>query len=165
MSNIIIELFTDIILSIITLLITLASSLQRQTTRLRCPTSRNVERLSLEAQRSFLLSKRAVIDNQITELDRLLESEREATSPDAANHVPKSSERHDEAIVTVAIPSISPDRNCQRRHGNRVGRRVAQFPLPFSPPRTPEEVRRNNIIMWLNEIRARNNNNDFTNNN
>jgi hypothetical protein len=33
------------------------------------------------------------------------------------------------------------------------------YPLPFSSPRTPEEVRRNNIVVWLNEIRSQHQNN------
>ena len=154
MANQVLELFTDILLSIITLLITLASSLQRHTMRPPSPASRNLQRLSLEAQRSFLLSKRAVIDHLVTEVEKLLESEHEAPSlPNTTNHDPNASDRTDETIVPVSIPSITPDRTCQRR----AGRRVKQFQLPFSPPRTPDEVRRNNIIIWLNEIGARNN--------
>ena len=54
-----------------------------------------------------------------------------------SDHFPKSS--------LLATPP-------RRRRPSSVG---IPYPLPFIPPRTPEEIRRNNIIAWVNDMRLK----------
>ena len=57
---------------------------------------------------------------------------------------------------------LAPTTNASPRRPSTITSRQRSigrpYPIPFSPPRTPEEVRRNNIIEWLNDIRLRNTN-------
>jgi hypothetical protein len=48
--------------------------------------------------------------------------------------------------------NITPVRRRRRRTTQQLSGCVP-YPLPFQPPRTPDEERRNNIVAWINDLR------------
>jgi hypothetical protein len=108
----------------------------------------------LQEAHSALLFQRADLSRQISEIELLINSITQSSSPAP---VP--------AQDTITIPTSSslipsppstendtPQRRIRRRiRRSGIGR---PYPLPFTPPRTPEEIRRNNIVEWINDLRS-----------
>lgn len=141
MRNKFFDVVNDIIYSIVTILLTLSMSLQQYSTRLPSAASIIQRQHALKAQRSFLLAKRALLDQQIVEIDNMLND-------------PSSSPPNQTTTESANSAVTSPTQCRQRSSARRSKATTSYHRLPFSPPRTPEEVRRNNIIIWINEMRA-----------
>jgi hypothetical protein len=119
---------------------------------------RNQQNNWLHATHTALLTHRDIISRQIEATDTLLQSLLALTNqhqrPQNTNSPLRGQQQlHSQlAHVTNASPR-RPFNNTSRQRS--IGR---PYLIPFSPPRTPEEVQRNNIIEWLNNIRSRNTN-------
>ncbi len=104
-----------------------------------------------------MLVQRDYISRQIGQLDELLQS---MTS--TPNSVVTA---ETETLPATPSPSITLQRNASQRstplrsgvHNRNRSIRIGQpYPIPYTPPRTPEEERRNNMIAWLNDLRLQN---------
>jgi hypothetical protein len=115
------------------------------------------QRQRLQAERQALLVQRNCILHQITQLDELLQS---GTSPSTSIVTPDI-----QTLPSNSSPSIPSSRNTLQRstpprrgvNNRQRSVRIGQpYPIPYTPPRTPEEERRNNVIAWLNVLRLQN---------
>ncbi len=111
----------------------------------------------LQAERQALLAQRDYISRQIAQLDELLRS-----TTGTPNSVITA---ETETLPVTPSPSIPLQRNASQRstpprsgvHNRNRSLRIGQpYPIPYTPPRTPEEERRNNVIAWLNDLRLQN---------
>jgi hypothetical protein len=111
----------------------------------------------LQAERQALLVQRDYISRQIAKLDELLQSTTSQTNSVATTEP--------ENLPATPSPSIPSQHNASQRstpprsgpHNRRRPVRIGQpYPIPYTPPRTPEEERRNNVIAWLNDLRLQN---------
>jgi hypothetical protein len=125
--------------------------------RFQLPETPDQQLVRYQTRRSELLAQRDEISRQITDLDIAIQD----------IHRSVSSEQR--ALPQRTFTSLSPIRTSghgishnttprsERRPRIRHPSIGIPYPLPFNPPRTPEEERRNSIIVWVNELRARNN--------
>jgi hypothetical protein len=151
---IIFDLLCSIILSLSSIITTVFSRLQHYTRQQPFDISPSTPLPRLQEAHSALLLQQADLSRRITELELLITSLTQSASPASAPTQNITTTLTSPSLIP-SIPSIenvTPQRHLRRRtRHSSVGR---PYPLPFTPPRTPEEVRRNNIIEWINDLRA-----------
>jgi hypothetical protein len=122
----------------------------------------------LQAKRSTLLAQCDSLQQQIAHLDasitciNRLSTSISLTSPESQEQVTNFSAMSTQRISSIPPNSTNfpPQHTPQRRNyrPNTCRSFIGEpYPLPFTPPRTPEEKCRNNIIIWVNELRSQNN--------
>jgi hypothetical protein len=125
--------------------------------RFQLPETLDQQIIRYQTRRSELLAQRDEISRQLTDIDnaiqnlhRLASTEQRATPQRTSTYLsPIRTSSHRSSQTTTP--------NSARRPRIRHSSIGIPYPLPFNPPRTPEEERRNSIIIWVNELRARNN--------
>ena len=133
-----INLLYDIVLFLLSTIITILSALQRSLQHSRVTVPLPQQLIHLQADRSALVRQQEELSHQIAVLDALIHS-LQRSSPS----------------IQILPQQISPPRSrgqTTTRH-SRIG---TPYPLPFNPPPTPEEERRNRIIAWVNDLRKQN---------
>ncbi len=147
--------FNDIIYKFIAILIKVSLFVQQLITIASPREASSQQRLLLQAQWAILLTQRDSIDRQLAELDLSLtpQQQNQIISSPLHGHSPIT----DSSLSTRRFSSRTTPatQRRQRSRPNSNSYSFAPHPIPFTPPRTPDEVRRNNIVIWLNEIRAR----------
>ncbi len=143
-STILLDLLCNFILVILNACITLLFAIFCSLQSLQSTDSSNRQHLRLQASRSLLVLQQEEISRWLEEIDTSIR-----------NSEQQSDIRPQSIISPSTSPQTTPIRSRQRtfRQLSSIGR---PYPLPFNPPRTPEEVRRNNIVAWLNDIRSQN---------
>ncbi len=101
----------------------------------------------LQAIRASLLRQQEIIISQLANIDAAIIEQTQSTSLaitelNREDNMPSTSSSEDQTQAPQFIPT-------------RTRRR-------YTPPRTPEEEHRSNIIVWVNELRAQNNKQDGT---
>jgi hypothetical protein len=111
----------------------------------------------LQAARVTLLCHKDEISHRIEEIDIAIQHIQASHTTSVSSTIPDSS-------PVVSFPNIIPSPNLQRKPirrrlstNNRQIRADEPYPLPYRPPRTPDEERKNRIVTWVNELRSRNN--------
>jgi hypothetical protein len=154
---IIFDLLCDIITFLLNCIINIISRLRYLCRRYYSTALSSYQCHRLQAERQALLIQRDYISRQIAQINELLHS---TTSP--SNSVVTA---EIENLPVTPSPSITLQRNASQRstpprsgvhHRHRSVRIGHPYPIPYTPPRTPEEERRNNVIAWLNELRLQN---------
>jgi hypothetical protein len=116
----------------------------------------------LRALRSSLLRQQEIIVRQLAGIDTILTEQTQLTSSartvlNCDERTPSTSLSEDQQQSQLVTPT-----RIRQRTGNRQSSIFIPYPLPYTPPRTPEEERRNNITIWINELRAQNYKQDGT---
>jgi hypothetical protein len=106
----------------------------------------------LQAARETLLHHKDELSRRIEEIDSAIKHIQEfpvtsfsSTTQDSSPSVPLS--------TTIPSPILqqTPPRT-RISHNNRHLSAVKPYPLPYCPPRTPDEERKNRIVTWVNEL-------------
>lgn len=98
----------------------------------------------LRNRQSFLVATRNLITQQLTAITASPYLNTNDPCPQPTDPTPHPAQT---LIPGTPVTVKSPSSVTRRR-------RFRPYPLPYTPPRTPEEVRKNNIVNWINEIRA-----------
>jgi hypothetical protein len=141
-STVLLDLLCNVILIILNTCITLFFAIYRSLQRLQSTDLSNHQLLRLQASRSLLVIQQEEISRWLEEID---------TSIQHSEHQSDNTIHQQPAISPSTSPQTTPLRSRQRMfHQNTSSGHP--YPLPFNPPRTPEEVRSNNIVAWLNNL-------------
>jgi hypothetical protein len=163
MFTILLHLFCDVIKFLLTILTHFISILlSRPLQPLPTADSLPNQLICLRAKRSALIAQWDLIQHQIADLDASInviiqlsdsnQTSNALSSPQLSRpHLspPSSTPTHQTQHPTPTTPQWT----CSTTHPTSTGK---PYPIPYLPPCTPEEERRNNIIIWVNELRARN---------
>ncbi len=112
--------------------------------------------LHLQTERSVLLVQQDHISQGIADLDTTIQHLLDLTSSRhnaPTNFPPADSSPFRTSHLMISQNTPQPTRNRNRTHPMSVG---VPYPLPFTPPHTPEEIQHNSIIVWVNELRLKN---------
>jgi hypothetical protein len=151
---ILVDLLCSIILSLSSIITTVFSRLQKYIKQQTFDVSPNISLTRLQEAHSALLLQRADLSRQISEIELLINSIIQSPSP-----APEPAQETNTIPTSLSLIPATPttENNTPQRHIRRRSRRSGigrPYPLPFTPPRTPEEVRRNNIVECINDLRA-----------
>lgn len=107
----------------------------------------------LQAARSALLIQSADIAKRLDDIDVAIQqlNQEQLHSSTETLTTSHTIERNTNQLNQSQIQSTPP--RVRSRRQNRPSSIGRPYPLPYNPPRTPEEVRRNNIIAWVNDLR------------
>jgi hypothetical protein len=152
------DLLCNLINLIITTITTILSELQNYTRNRPLTGSRHTQLTRLQAEHSALLLQWDNLSQQIADLEALMHTaghtfvpttplQQTASDPSSLSFPTLQNPQ------TRTTPPRTPTRHCT--HRSSIGR---PYPLPYSPPRTPDEARRNRIVEWVNELRLKNSN-------
>lgn len=136
----------DCILFFLNTLLDILSELARSVQQLPSVETSNQRLLRLQAARSALLLQQEDILRKLREIDAELN---QLSQPNSTSQLIDAASSD---TVQPEQPQVTPSRVRPRttRRPSSIGR---PYRRPFDPPRTPEEVRQNNIIEWINELR------------
>lgn len=151
---ILIEFLRDFALLLINTITKLLSSIQslHQASSSNKPFNQTAH---LQETRTALILQQEEISRRIAEIEDQIQSLTKSTTQDQAKNCPTTITDSPLTQTNQPIESITtPIR--RRRRPTSIGK---PYPLPFIPPRTPEEERRNNVISWINDIRRLHHNN------
>ena len=139
----------DCILFFLNTLLDILSELARSVQQLPSVETSVQRLLRLQAARSALLLQQEDILRKLREIDAELNQLSQPNSTSQLNDAAPSD------TVQPEQPQVTPSRVRPRytRRPSSIGRPHRR---PFDPPWTPEEVRQNNIIEWINELRNTN---------
>jgi hypothetical protein len=167
MFTILLHFFCDVIKFLLSILSHFISIIQSRPLQ-PLPTADSLpnQLICLRAQRSALIAQRDLIQHQIADLDASINVIIQLSDSNQTSNAlisPQLSRPH------LSSPSSTPTHQTQHHTPTTPQRRRTRstthptstgkpYPIPYLPPRTPEEERRNNIISWVNELRARNHN-------
>ncbi len=145
-----------LITNTITKIISSASSVQQQLGNGLAP--ENITHL--QETRSALLRQQVEVSRQLEVIENTIQRLTDSASQDIQdlNRIPTSNQSLVTPETVQSMKSNSTPLRQRRRRTLRQTNIGEPYPLPFSSPRTPEEARHNNIIIWLNDIRSRNQN-------
>jgi hypothetical protein len=146
-----------LIINTITKIISSASSVHQQSGNGLEPENIN----HLQETRSALLRQQDEVSCQLEVIETTIQRLTYSASQDKQDLNQLTTSTPSSVIletVQSTQSNITPLRQRRRRtlRQTNIGE---PYPLPFSSPRTPEEVRHNNIVIWLNEIRSQHQNN------
>jgi hypothetical protein len=106
----------------------------------------------LQATRSVLLQQHADLSWRIADIDAAI-----ASIHQSSNHIQQDFTQQSPVVANPRTMSHSAQHSTPPRHRQRTIQRPSSigkpYPLPYTPPPTPEEERRNNIIAWINDLR------------
>jgi hypothetical protein len=106
----------------------------------------------LQATRSVLLQQQADLSRRVADIDAAIASIQRSSNPIQQELTQQSS-----AVANLYTTPSSVQHSTPPRHRRRTVQRPSSigkpYPLPYNPPRTPEEERRNNIVAWINDLR------------
>ncbi len=116
----------------------------------------------LRAKHASLLRQQEIIVSQLADIDSAIIEQTQSTSLVSTvlhreDNTPPTSSSEDQPQAPLVAPT-----RILRRIINRQSSVGVPYPLPYTPPRTPEEEHRNNIIIWINELCAQNYKQDGT---
>jgi hypothetical protein len=156
MFYIVFELFYNLFILLLSIFITIFSRLNDSLKRSSSEESAADKLLRLKNERNALIHQRDQITNQLEAIDTSIqqlsaESNTIITTFDQRLDSSYSSPRR----AVVVSPTERPPRPTQRTR-QRLTSIGVPYPLPFTPPRTPEEERRNRVVAWVNELRLQN---------
>jgi hypothetical protein len=140
------DLLCNLINLIITIITTILSELQNYTRNRPLTRSRHSQLTHLKAEHSALLLQWDNLSQQIADLEALMHTAGHTfvptTQPQQKASVPSSLSF---PILQNPQTRTTPPRthNRCRTHRSSIGQ---SYPLPYSPPRTPDEARRNHIV-------------------
>ncbi len=146
------DLLCSIILVLSSVITTVFSRLQNYIRQQTFNISSSISLPRLQEAHSALLLQQDELSQQNTELELLINSITQSLSSTLA----PTQNTTTTPTPSSLIPSlISTDTNTPQRslwHRIRCSSIGRPYPLPFTPPRTPEELRRNNIVEWINDL-------------
>jgi hypothetical protein len=106
----------------------------------------------LQAARATLLRHKDELSRRIEEIDIVIQHLQ-------ATHRTSVSSTTPDSYPSVSLQNNIPSPNLQRTPiRNRISNNIRQFradepyPLPYRPPRTPDEERKNRIATWVNKL-------------
>jgi hypothetical protein len=110
----------------------------------------------LQAACATLLRHKDELSRRIEEIDIAIHNLQESPTT-SISRLPT------EASKAVLSPESTRLQTLQRTpirirttNNNRQSRANDPYPLPYCPPRTPDEERKNRIVAWVNELRTKN---------
>ena len=106
----------------------------------------------LQATRSVLLQQQANLSRHIADIDAAIVSLQQPSIPIQQVLTQQSSVVANPHMTPHSVQHSTPPRH-RRRTIQRPSSIGKPYPLPYTPPPTPEEERRNNIIAWINDLR------------
>jgi hypothetical protein len=151
-SKTLLDILCDLILYLFNTITKLLSTLRSSDRQLKQGETVQQQLVRLQAARSALQIQRADIAKRLEEIDaainqltqqQIIQSEKSDTS---VTTLQQTIER--EQAQTQRTPPRTQSRN--QKSSSSIGH---PYPLPYNPPHTPEGVRRNNIIAWVNDLR------------
>jgi hypothetical protein len=114
----------------------------------------------LQATRSELLQQQVALSQRLADIDTVIASFQQSSiqpQQDLTQQNPAVASPH---TTTTHLARHSTPPRQRRRTSTKPSSIGKPYPLPYTPPRTPEEERRNNIIAWINDLRQQNINNN-----
>jgi hypothetical protein len=156
---VLITIFCDILHFLLTHLLVFISKIRYYIDQLNLINVQDIQLRKLRVQQSVLIAQRDLLQQQIDSITVSIDSIIASTeSPSTSQVVPISSAPipSDHQQLPQLPPSTStPQQSTARRRIARRHYKVGEpYPLPYTPPKTPEEQRRNNIVAWINELRS-----------
>lgn len=139
--ELILDLICLLILSFINITITILSAIHRSFQDLQTSEPSHQRLIRLQGVRLALVRQQETITRWLDEINQYIQRDL-IQSPSLTNQ-PEN--------LTSSTPRHTRVQTRQRRsaQSSTIGN---PYPLPYTPPRTPEEVRRNNIIEWINDL-------------
>jgi hypothetical protein len=150
------ELSCDIELLVLTILILVLFMVYISSKRVLHRKSTSEKLIHLTEVRTALLLQQDSIQKQIENIDIVIQQLSSESLPvnstvsQTPESIPLTSENH--TAVSPPRPQSQTILRRRPRH-TRIGE---PYPLPFNPPRTPEEERQNSVTVWINELRLKN---------
>jgi hypothetical protein len=145
-----INILFDFLIFFITFASNVISSLRHRNTP---PTeSLSIRLQRLQNERSELIIQRENLSIKITDIESSIK-DIQLSIADTRNiaRTPSRDTLHQRGPDTASSSSLHPvSRLRPRARRSTVG---IPYPTPYTPPRTPEEERRNRVVEWLNELR------------
>ena len=146
----------DIVIFVLTILILVLFTLYIVVKRVTFRTSTSEKLLHFTEARAAFILQQNNIQKQIDDIDILIQ-QFSPSSPSVNSTVSQTPETI--PLSSTNHPAVSPPRPPSRstlRRRPRHARIGEPYPLPFNPPRTPEEERQNSVTVWINELRLKN---------
>lgn len=148
----ILDLLFDIIIFFLTLASKIISFLSKRDS---LPIESESTRLHrLQRERSELVIQRETLPLQITNIESSIQNiQKEIIDNRNTDRTPPRDTPDQRDLATASSRPLHPINRFRPR-----GRRstvVRPYPIPYTPPRTPDEERRNRVVEWLNELRLR----------
>ena len=156
-STLLLDLLRDLIVFLLNTITTLVSAIHHSERQLKQGETIQEERARLQVARSALVLQQADITRRIDDIDVAIQQLNQRYSAVQSDPPPPSNTPLQQSTNLQSVPTPSTPPNVRSRIQHRVSSIGRPYPLPYTPPRTPEEQRRNNIINWVNEMRKRNN--------
>jgi hypothetical protein len=153
---IILALLTDIITLLIIFFTKVSSFIQHLIALAPTIGSAPHQLLCLRAQRSALVIQRDILVRQLTDIEDSIALLEQASTPSST--APISMQPPSSLVPTTDLIPTSPQRSYRSPSRVRCQPTGRLHPLPYTPPRTPEEVRRNEVTLWINDLITKNNN-------
>jgi hypothetical protein len=149
----------DTLQFILTHLLTYISKIQGYVLQLNIIDVQDIQLRKLRVQQSVLTAQRDLIQHQLDSTTVTIDSIVERTARHHTTQIHSSSNASassdQQQIPLLPLSDSTPQQSTVRRRCSRWHYKVGEpYPLPYTPPRTPEEQRRNNIIAWVNELRS-----------
>jgi hypothetical protein len=139
----------DCILFLLNTLLAILSEFARSVQQSSAVETSDQRLLRLQAARSALLLQQEDVLRKLREIAAEID---QLSQPNSTSQllgaVPLDTAQPEQPQVTP--PRVRP------RHTRRPSSIGCPYRRPFDPPRTPEEVRQNNIIEWINDLRNTN---------
>ena len=147
------DVLSDLILFLLNTSTTILLSLYRSTdtTTNRNQSSQNI--VHLHVARSVLLLQKDAIQRRIEAIDESIKLFHQlSNTQDSAETTAQSAAVLQHETSHLPVEQRTPPRN-RTRSNTRYTNIGKPYPLPYTPPRTPDEERRNRIIEWVNDLR------------
>ncbi len=124
-STLLLDFLCDLILSLLNTITSTFLTVLRLSHQFQSNEPSHQRLTRLQATRSALVIQQEILSRQIASIDELINRFNQHNTPPC----PRS--RFHTRQPSIGIP----------------------YPIPYTPPRTPEEERKNNIIAWVNKLR------------
>jgi hypothetical protein len=141
-----------LVLLFLTTFTTLISELRRLSLPSAVTESASQQIIQLQAEHAALVTHQEILSRQIADKDASIHHLQVAStiSPTETNIPPSTVTNTFINFTSQNLRNTPPHPRTRSSRSSSIG---VPYPPPFTPPRTPDEERRNSIIAWVNEIR------------
>ncbi len=153
LSKLLLDILCDVIFHLFNTITNLLSTVRSSDQRLNQGETVQQQLVRLQAARSALIIQSTDIAKRLDDIDVAIQKLNQEQLHTQAETLKTSHtiERQTNPPHQSQLQSTPP--RVRSRKQNRQSSIGPLYPLPYTPPRTPEEVRRNNIIAWVNDLR------------